>query len=124
VEYTRRAKMPELAHFLVHRFARIECRFLQPVLRDLLRLTRTVSVNLPGRLRIWPSTFVDTSLGIFAGLTPTVPIEDRNPAPSRQGIRCDTDLVKLPGARFVRASEAEQERVQRGVIKRFTAAEA
>ncbi|EAU45085.1 DNA primase family protein [Salipiger bermudensis] len=71
------------------------------------------------------STFVDTLAKIFADYGTTVPIETLTGAEQRKGSDATPDLVRLPGARFVRASEPEQgTRMKEAMIKALTGGEA
>ena len=71
------------------------------------------------------STFVDTLAWIFADYGTTVPIETLTGTEQRKGSDATPDLVRLPGARFVRASEPEQgTRMKEAMIKALTGGEA
>jgi len=71
------------------------------------------------------STFVDTLARIFADYGTTVPIETLTGIEQRKGSDATPDLVRLPGARFVRASEPEQgTRMKEAMIKALTGGEA
>ncbi|MCA0851223.1 DNA primase family protein [Salipiger thiooxidans] len=71
------------------------------------------------------STFVDTLAAIFADYGTTVPIETLTGTEQRKGSDATPDLVRLPGARFVRASEPEQgTRMKEAMIKALTGGEA
>lgn len=71
------------------------------------------------------STFVDTLAKIFADYGTTVPIETLTGTEQRKGSDATPDLVRLPGARFVRASEPEAgTRMKEAMIKALTGGEA
>lgn len=71
------------------------------------------------------STFVDTLGYIFADYGTTVPIETLTGTEQRKGSDATPDLVKLPGARFVRSSEPEQgTKMKEALIKALTGGEA
>lgn len=71
------------------------------------------------------STFVDTLARIFADYGTTVPIETLTGTEQRKGSDATPDLVRLPGARFVRASEPEAgTRMKEAMIKALTGGEA
>ncbi|WP_121062195.1 phage/plasmid primase, P4 family [Chachezhania antarctica] len=71
------------------------------------------------------STFVDVLARIFADYGTTVPIETLTGTEQRKGSDATPDLVRLPGARFVRASEPEQgTRMKEALIKALTGGEA
>ncbi|MEH6834823.1 phage/plasmid primase, P4 family [Falsihalocynthiibacter arcticus] len=78
-----------------------------------------------GHGRNGKSTFVDLLARIFADYGTTVPIETLTGSEQRKGSDATPDLVKLPGARFVRASEPEQgTRMKEALIKALTGGEA
>ncbi|MGR3758169.1 MAG: DNA primase family protein [Tranquillimonas sp.] len=71
------------------------------------------------------STLVDAVAGIMADYGTTIPIETLTGAEQRKGSDATPDLVRLPGARFVRASEPEQgQRMKEALIKALTGGEA
>lgn len=71
------------------------------------------------------STFVDILAWIFSDYGTTVPIETLTGTEQRKGSDATPDLVKLPGARFVRASEPEQgTQFKEALIKALTGGEA
>lgn len=71
------------------------------------------------------STMVDTVAKILADYGSTVPIETLTGTEQRKGSDATPDLVRLPGARFVRASEPEQgQRLKEALIKALTGGEA
>jgi len=71
------------------------------------------------------STMVDTIARIMADYGTTIPIETLTGADQRKGSDATPDLVRLPGARMVRASEPEQgQRMKEALIKSLTGGEA
>lgn len=78
-----------------------------------------------GQGRNGKSTLVDTIAAILADYGTTIPIETLTGAEQRKGSDATPDLVRLPGARFVRASEPEQgQRMKEALIKALTGGEA
>jgi putative DNA primase/helicase len=70
------------------------------------------------------STLVDVIARIMADYATTVPIESLTGADQRKGSDATPDLVRLPGARMVRASEPEQgQRMKEAIIKALTGGE-
>jgi putative DNA primase/helicase len=68
---------------------------------------------------------VDTIADIMADYGTTIPIETLTGSEQRKGSDATPDLVRLPGARFVRASEPEQgQRMKEALIKALTGGEA
>lgn len=71
------------------------------------------------------STLVDTLADLFADYGTTLPIESLTGSEQRKGSEATPDLVRLPGARFVRASEPEQgTKMKEALIKSLTGGEA
>jgi putative DNA primase/helicase len=71
------------------------------------------------------STLVDLLADIFADYGTTLPIESLTGSEQRKGSEATPDLVRLPGARFVRASEPEQgTKMKEALIKALTGGEA
>ncbi len=71
------------------------------------------------------STLVDILAKIFADYGTTVPIETLTGSEQRKGSDATPDLVRLPGARMVRASEPEQgQRMKEALVKSLTGGEA
>lgn len=71
------------------------------------------------------STLVDIIAKILADYGTTVPIETLTGTEQRKGSDATPDLVRLPGARFVRSSEPEQgQRMKEALIKTLTGGEA
>lgn len=71
------------------------------------------------------STMVDVIARILADYGTTLPIETLTGTEQRKGSDATPDLVRLPGARFVRASEPEQgKRMKEALIKALTGGEA
>lgn len=71
------------------------------------------------------STLVDVLADIFADFGTTLPIESLTGTEQRKGSEATPDLVRLPGARFVRASEPEQgTKMKEALIKALTGGEA
>ncbi|WP_417723971.1 phage/plasmid primase, P4 family [Salipiger sp.] len=71
------------------------------------------------------STFTDTIAKILSDYGTTVPIETLTGSEQRKGSDATPDLVRLPGARFVRASEPERgTRMKEAMIKALTGGEA
>jgi len=71
------------------------------------------------------STLVDTIAKILADYGSTVPIETLTGTEQRKGSDATPDLVRLPGARMVRASEPEQgQRLKEALVKALTGGEA
>jgi len=71
------------------------------------------------------STMVDTIAGIMDDYGTTIPIETLTGSEQRKGSDATPDLVRLPGARFVRASEPEQgTKMKEALIKALTGGEA
>lgn len=71
------------------------------------------------------STLVDTLAAIFSDYGTTLPIESLTGTEQRKGSEATPDLVRLPGARFVRASEPEQgTKMKEALIKALTGGEA
>lgn len=70
------------------------------------------------------STLVDLIAGIMADYATTVPIESLTGAEQRKGSDATPDLVRIPGARMVRASEPEQgQRMKEALVKALTGGE-
>lgn len=70
------------------------------------------------------STLVEILARIVADYGTTIPIETLTGTEQRKGSDATPDLVKLPGARFVRASEPEQgQRMKEALIKALTGGE-
>jgi putative DNA primase/helicase len=81
-------------------------------------------VFLYGQGRNGKSTMVDVVARIFADYATTLPIETLTGADQRKGSDATPDLVRLPGARLVRASEPEQgQRMKEALIKALTGGE-
>ncbi len=71
------------------------------------------------------STLVDLLADILADYGTTLPIESLTGSAQRKGSEATPDLVRLPGARFVRASEPEQgTKMKEALIKALTGGEA
>jgi putative DNA primase/helicase len=71
------------------------------------------------------STMVDTLAKLFDDYGTTLPIETLTGSEQRKGSDATPDLVRIPGARFVRASEPEQgQRMKEALIKALTGGEA
>jgi len=71
------------------------------------------------------STAVDLIARIMADYGSTIPIETLTGTEQRKGSDATPDLVRLPGARFVRASEPEQgQKMKEALIKSLTGGEA
>lgn len=71
------------------------------------------------------STAVDIIAKIVADYGTTIPIETLTGSEQRKGSDATPDLVRLPGARMVRASEPEQgQRMKEALIKALTGGEA
>lgn len=71
------------------------------------------------------STAVDTIARVLADYGTTVPIETLTGTEQRKGSDATPDLVRLPGARFVRASEPEEgQRLKEALVKALTGGEA
>lgn len=82
-------------------------------------------VFLYGGGRNGKSTMVDTVAEIMADYGSTIPIETLTGSEQRKGSDATPDLVRLPGARFVRASEPEQgQKMKEALIKALTGGEA
>lgn len=82
-------------------------------------------VFLYGGGRNGKSTMVDTIADIMADYGSTIPIETLTGSEQRKGSDATPDLVRLPGARFVRASEPEQgQKMKEALIKALTGGEA
>lgn len=82
-------------------------------------------VFLYGGGRNGKSTLVDTLADIMADYGSTIPIETLTGSEQRKGSDATPDLVRLPGARFVRASEPEQgQKMKEALIKALTGGEA
>ncbi|MDW4550869.1 phage/plasmid primase, P4 family [Defluviimonas sp. D31] len=70
------------------------------------------------------STLVDCIAEIMADYATTVPIESLTGSEQRKGSDATPDLVRIPGARMVRASEPEQgQRMKEALIKALTGGE-
>lgn len=70
------------------------------------------------------STLVDAIAGIMADYAITVPIESLTGSEQRKGSDATPDLVRIPGARMVRASEPEQgQKMKEALIKALTGGE-
>lgn len=70
------------------------------------------------------STFMDASAVVFADYGTTIPVETLTGSEQRKGSDATPDLVRLPGARFVRASEPDQgQRMKEALIKSLTGGE-
>ncbi|QBR35393.1 hypothetical protein ETW23_03815 [Leisingera sp. NJS201] len=77
-----------------------------------------------GQGRNGKSTAVDTIARIMADYSTTLPIESLTGADQGKGGEATPDLVRLPGARFVRASEPEQgQKMKEARIKALTGGE-
>tara|TARA_R110002012_G_scaffold189693_1_gene357092 strand:- start:1545 stop:3404 length:1860 start_codon:yes stop_codon:yes gene_type:complete len=128
VEYDPTAKCPNWRKFLDTVQPEIEMQeFLQRYCGYCLTgLTREQKMVFNyGGGRNGKSTFVDTLAWIFADYGTTVPIETLTGTEQRKGSDATPDLVKLPGARFVRASEPEQgTQFKEALIKALTGGEA
>ncbi|MBV1929475.1 MAG: hypothetical protein KUG81_08200 [Gammaproteobacteria bacterium] len=71
------------------------------------------------------STLVDVVARILADYGTTLPIETLTGSEQRKGSDATPDLVRLPGARFVRASEPEQgKKFKEALVKALTGGEA
>lgn len=71
------------------------------------------------------STLVEIIARIMADYGTTIPIETLTGSEQRKGSDATPDLVRLPGARFVRASEPEEgKRMKEALIKALTGGEA
>jgi len=71
------------------------------------------------------STLVDLIAKIMGGYSTTIPIESLTGAEQRKGSDATPDLVRLPGARFVRASEPERGTgLKEALVKQLTGGEA
>lgn len=81
-------------------------------------------VFLYGVGRNGKSTMIDIIARIMADYGTTIPIETLTGADQRKGSDATPDLVRLPGARLVRASEPEQgQRMKEALIKSLTGGE-
>lgn len=70
------------------------------------------------------STLVDLVAEILADYATTVPIESLTGAEQRKGADATPDLVRIPGARMVRASEPDQDqRMKEAIVKALTGGE-
>ncbi|WP_243695751.1 DNA primase family protein [Rhodovulum marinum] len=70
------------------------------------------------------STLVDLIAEIMSDYATTVPIESLTGAEQRKGSDATPDLVRIPGARMVRASEPEQgQRMREAIVKALTGGE-
>ncbi|MEM9522871.1 MAG: phage/plasmid primase, P4 family [Pseudomonadota bacterium] len=70
------------------------------------------------------STLVDLVASILADYATTVPIESLTGAEQRKGSDATPDLVRIPGARMVRASEPEQgQKMKEAIVKALTGGE-
>lgn len=70
------------------------------------------------------STLIDVLADILADYGTSLPIETLTGTEQRKGSDATPDLVRLPGARFVRASEPEQgTRMKEALIKQLTGGE-
>lgn len=77
-----------------------------------------------GQGRNGKSTLVDTIANIMNDYSTTIPIETLTGSEQRKGSDATPDLVRLPGARFVRASEPEQgQKMKESLIKALTGGE-
>jgi putative DNA primase/helicase len=77
-----------------------------------------------GHGRNGKSTLVDTIAEIFADYATTVPIETLTGSEQRKGSDATPDLVRIPGARMVRASEPEEgQQIKEALIKALTGGE-
>ena len=82
-------------------------------------------VFLYGGGRNGKSTLVDTIARVLADYGSTVPIETLTGDAQRKGSDATPDLVRLPGARMVRASEPEQgQKLKEALVKALTGGEA
>jgi putative DNA primase/helicase len=80
---------------------------------------------LYGQGRNGKSTLIDVVALIMADYASTIPIETLTGSEQRKGSDATPDLVRLPGARFVRASEPEQgQKMKESLIKALTGGEA
>ena len=71
------------------------------------------------------STLVDVIARILSDYSTTLPIETLTGTEQRKGSDATPDLVRLPGARFVRASEPEQgQKMKEALVKSLTGGEA
>lgn len=79
---------------------------------------------LYGHGRNGKSTLVDVLARIMDDYSSTIPIETLTGTEQRKGSEATPDLVRLPGARFVRASEPEQgQKMKEALIKALTGGE-
>ncbi|MBY6121828.1 hypothetical protein KUV64_22085 [Mameliella alba] len=79
---------------------------------------------LYGHGRNGKSTLVDLLARIVADYGTTLPIESLTGSEQRKGSDATPDLVRLPGARFVRASEPEQgQKMKEALVKALTGGE-
>lgn len=70
------------------------------------------------------STLVDLIARVFADYATTVPIETLTGTEQRKGSDATPDLVRIPGARMVRASEPEEgQKMKEALIKALTGGE-
>lgn len=127
VEYDATARCPHWLRFLETVQPDAEMRgFLQRWFGYCLT-GRTVEQKLAflyGGGRNGKSTMVDTIAKILADYGTTVPIETLTGTEQRKGSDATPDLVRLPGARFVRASEPEQgQRLKEALVKALTGGE-
>jgi len=81
-------------------------------------------VFLHGGGRNGKSTLVDTIAEIMADYAVSIPIESLTGSEQRKGSDATPDLVRIPGARMVRASEPEQgTKMKEALIKALTGGE-
>lgn len=79
---------------------------------------------LYGHGRNGKSTLVDVIAKILADYGTSLPIESLTGTEQRKGSDATPDLVRLPGARFVRASEPEQgQKMKEALVKALTGGE-
>ncbi|MEL6507253.1 MAG: phage/plasmid primase, P4 family, partial [Pseudomonadota bacterium] len=70
------------------------------------------------------STLIDVIAQILADYATTVPIESLTGSEQRKGSDATPDLVRIPGARMVRASEPEQgQKMKEALVKALTGGE-
>ncbi|MGK7753765.1 phage/plasmid primase, P4 family [Roseovarius sp. C03] len=128
VEFIPDAPRPVFDKFL----ARVQP---DPDLRDFLKRWFGYSITgltgeqklvfMHGQGRNGKSTLVDCIAEIMADYATTLPIETLIGAEQRKGSDATPDLVRVPGARMIRASEPEEgKRMKEAFIKQITGGEA
>lgn len=127
VDYDPRARCPEFMAFL-------EVILPSPELREFIQrwfgysltglTTEQKLAFLYGSGRNGKSTLVDLIAKMMGRYAATVPIESLAGSEQRKGSDATPDLVALPGARMVRASEPERgQKMKEALIKQLTGGE-